>query len=121
MKLSLYGQYIKERAGRGILETKDGFATFDYISDETVYIVDVYVVPRKRKSGVAFKLADIIVEQAVKDGYKYLLGSVDTTARGADISCKFLEAYGMKVFKVAEPMIFYSKKIAETAELKEAA
>lgn len=113
MKPSLYAQYIKERIGRGILETEDGFATFDYISDDVVYIIDIYVVPEKRKSKVASELADTICEQAKKDGKKFLLGSVDVTANGAEISAKCLEAYGMKVYKVAEPMIFYIKPLTD--------
>ena len=115
MKSSLYAQYIKERCGRGILETKEGFATFDYVSPDTVYIVDLYVAPKFRKTRVAATLADEIVRQAVKDGRKYLLGSVDASAKGAEDSCKVLEAYGMKIIKIAEPMIFYSKQIAEIA------
>jgi len=113
MKKSLYAQYINERCGRGILETKDGFATFDYVNTDTVYIVDLFVTPNKRKSHVATSLADKIVEQALKDGKKYLLGSVDTTAKGAMESMKVLEAYGMTVCKVAEPMVFYGKEIKE--------
>ncbi len=116
---SLYGKYLSERTGRGILETEDGFATFEYISPETVYIIDLYVVPEKRKSGLASQLADRIVEEAVKSGHKFLLGSVDVTAKGAEDSMKVLEAYGMGVVKVAEPMVFYSKAIGE--EMKEAA
>ena len=115
MKPSLYGQYIAERQGRGIVETEDGFATFDYISDKIVYIVDLYVVPEKRKSHVATELADKICEEAIKSGHTQLLGSVDATAKGAEASCKVLEAYGMKIHKVAEPMIFYVKQIAEEA------
>ncbi len=111
MKKSLYSQYIKERCGRGILETKDGFATFEYPTKEVVYIVDIYVVPEKRKSHVAAMLADKIVEQAVKDGYKYLLGSVDIGTKDAEISTRVLEAYGMKPYKVAEPLVFYAKQI----------
>lgn len=113
MMLSLYGQYIKERIGRGILETEDGFATFEYINDEIVYIIDLYVKPEKRKSHVAAMMADKICEQAVKDGKKFLMGSVDASAKSAEDSIKVLEAYGMKVSKVVEPMIFFVKPIGE--------
>ena len=112
MKSSLYAQYLKERTNRGILETEDGFATFEYVNDDIIYIVDLFVIPEKRKERIASKLADVIVEEAVKAGKKFLLGSVDATAKGAETSMKVLEAYGMKVYKVAEPMIFYIKNIA---------
>lgn len=110
---SLYAQYLSERIGRGILETEDGFATFEYVADDTVYIIDLYVVPEKRQQHVAAKLADKICEQAVKDGKKYLLGSVDLTTRGAETSIKVLEGYGMMLHKKAEPMLFFIKSIGE--------
>lgn len=113
MKSSLYAQYISERIGRGILESEDGFATFEYVSEDTVYIIDLYVVPEKRKNGIAAELADKIVEQAVKDGKKFLLGSVDITAKGAEDSIKVLQAYGMVKYKEAHPGIFFIKQIAE--------
>ncbi len=112
MTLSLYAQYVAERLGRGIVETEDGFATFDYISDDTVYIVDLYVTPEKRKSRVASTIADKICEEAVKSGRKYLLGSVDTTTKGAESSVKVLQAYGMHFHKEAKPMLFFAKQIA---------
>lgn len=110
---SLYAQYLKERTNRGILECEDGFATFEYVNENIVYIIDLFVVPEKRKEHIASALADKIVEEAVKAGKKYLLGSVDINAKGADISSKVLEAYGMKVHKVIAPMIFYIKQIAD--------
>lgn len=113
MKPSLYAQYLKERTSRGILETDFGFATFEYVNEEIVYIVDLYIQPDKRKEGCAAALADSIVEEAKKAGRKILLGSVDVTAKGAEISMKVLEAYGMKPYKVAEPMVFYIKSIQE--------
>lgn len=113
MKLSLFGQYLKERTNKGIVETEEGFATFEYVNDEIVYIIDLYVVPEKRKQRVAANMADKIVEAAAKEGKKFLLGSVDATAHGAETSINVLEAYGMRPYKVIEPMIFYIKEIGE--------
>lgn len=114
--ISLYGQYIKEKIGRGILETEDGFATFEYPTSEVVYIVDLYVKPEKRKSRVAATLADKIVEEAIKSGRKYLLGSVDLGLKSAEESVKVLLAYGMTLHKEAKPMVFFIKQIAEVPE-----
>src|SRR5665213_2542353 len=114
MKLSHYGQYLTERSGRGIVENEDGFATFEYVSDDIVYIVDLFVVPEKRRQRVAANLADKIVEAAAEHGCKYLLGSVDATAKGAEASIQVLERYGMKPYRVAEPMIFYIKEIGDS-------
>lgn len=115
MTLSLYAQYLKERSPRGIIETPEGFATFEYVNEEIVYIIDLYVVPESRQQGVAASLADQIVAEAIKAGRKQLLGSVDVTAKGANVSMQVLEAYGMKPYKVAEPMVFFIKNIAPDA------
>lgn len=114
---SLYAQYIKERIGRGIVETDTGFATFEYINDDIVYIIDLYVQKEHRNQHVASAMADKICEQAIKDGKKFLLGSVDVTAKGAEDSIKVLEAYGMSVHKVAEPMIFFMKPLIKEIEV----
>ena len=108
---SLYAQYVKERQGLGIVETDYGFATFDYVTDTMVYIIDLYVVPEKRKEGLASKLADAICDSARIDGKTHLLGSVDVTARGAETSAKILKAYGMQEYKVDGTMVFYIKEI----------
>lgn len=117
MTLSLYGQYLTERSNRGILEIDNGFATFEYLPDDIVYIVDLYVVPEKRKNHVASEIADKICEQAIKDGKQHLLGSVDTTAKGASDSMKVLEAYGMKVHKVSGSMVYFIKPLVDTVEV----
>ncbi len=113
MTLSMYGQYISERTNRGILEVEHGFATFEYLPGDIVYIIDLFVEKEYRKEGIAAKMADTICEQALKEGKKYLLGSVDVNAKGAAGSHKALEAYGMKPFKEANPMIFYIKQLEQ--------
>lgn len=112
-KCSLYADYIKERCGDGIVETKEGFATFKYIDKNIVYIQDIYVTPKKRKSGLASDLANKICDLAIKDGRNILLGSVDEGARGSDVSAKVLEAYGMKYYKSSGPLHFFAKQISE--------
>lgn len=117
--LSLYAQYVKERTGRGILECEHGFATFEYVGKDTVYIVDIYIVPEKRKSHLAKELADTICQEAVKQGKKYLLGSVDTTAKGAETSIKVLLAYGMRLHSQKEPMLYFIKTLVSETPVKE--
>ncbi len=109
--MSLYADYVKERLGRGTIETEDGFATFEYLDEDTVYIVDLYVVPEKRKSNIAAKMADKVMEEAIKVGKKFMMGTVDTTTKHAEVSCKVLEAYGMKIYQVVGPTVFYFKDI----------
>lgn len=106
-----YGKYLLERQGRGILEMEHGFATFEFPTKELVYIVDIYVEPEHRKSGLAAKMADEIVKAAKLRGCSQLLGSVDPNANGAEDSIKVMFSYGFRLGKVTESMLFFVKDI----------
>ena len=108
---SLYSQYLKERLGRGIVETEHGFATFEYITDKIVYIIDLYVIPEKRKSHLASDMADEICRVAKEAGYVQLLGSVDLNAKGAQTSIKILLAYGMSISHADKNAIYFVKDL----------
>ena len=110
-KPSLYAQYIKERSNRGTVETKDGFATFEFVNEKLVYIVDLYVVPKKRKAGIAKDLADSIILAVKPMGVTQILGSVDLDAKGAETSEKVLIAYGMVECLTQGSMKFFVKDI----------
>jgi len=107
---SLYAQYIEEREGKFIIEHAEGFATYLFLS-EHVYIEDIFVTKEARKSGVAAQLADQIAEIAREKGFKKLLGSVDIRANGADTSLKVLQAYGFKLYKSEQNMIYLEKSL----------
>jgi acetyltransferase (GNAT) family protein len=109
--MSLYAEYIKERRNHGCLETEDGFATFEYVTDKIVYIIDLYVVPSKRKSNIASNLADEICRVAKEAGKTQLLGSVDLQSIGAQDSIKVLLAYGMKISHAEKNALYFIKDI----------
>lgn len=111
--MSLFGDYIKEREGKHIIEDEDGFATFVYCGDglQECYIVDIYVKPEKRKDGIASKYADLITEIARAEGCKILSGSVDPRTSGATSSLKVLLAYGFEVVGTANSLIWFKKEI----------
>lgn len=109
--MSLYADYIKERNGRGILENENGFATFEYVTDKLVYIVDLYVIPEKRKTHVASQLADQICAIAKESGRTQMLGSVDLSTKGSQESIKTLLAYGMKLTHTDKTVLYFVKEI----------
>lgn len=117
-KNSLYADYIKERAGAGIVETKFGFATFSYMVENIVYIQDVYVKPKYRKKGIAKSFADKICNLAIKEGKSVLLASIDASARGSEVSLKVFEAYGMAYYKTAGNLHYFVKQIAPIKEVE---
>lgn len=88
---SLYGQYVEEREGKGIVEDQFGFATYLYNSTrKEMYVVDVFVVKERRQSGIAKGYFDQIEEKAKELNCEYMLTSVDTETKGFEISIKGL-------------------------------
>lgn len=108
---SLFAQYEAERAGNQTLETEEGFATWRYLDTETVYIVDLYVVPERRREGVATRLADRICAEALATGRTRLFGTIDPNAHGAHESLLGLLAYGMRLSHSDGPLLVLTKSL----------
>lgn len=110
--MSLYGDYIKEKLGRGILETEQGWISFDFIGKDVVYVADMYVVPEHRRSKVGTELVNKVVEEVIKLDRKILMSSVDVTSKDALISLRGMEAYGMKIYSVQGTVVYFVKPIS---------
>lgn len=108
--MSVYAEYLKEREGKEVVENDNGFLSYRIFNDY-VYIVDIYVVPEKRKTGLAKFWADQVCEIAKAKGAKTLVGSVDVRANGATESLKVLLAYGMRVDSIDGQMIYFKKDL----------
>lgn len=107
--MSLVADYFAEREGFLIEESDVGFAAYKVEGDEC-YLKDIYVKPEFRKSGVAKSLADSVKLKAEALGAKYMTGSVDSTLSSATTSVKVLLAYGMRVYLVRDPLIYFIKE-----------
>jgi len=101
---------VKEIAGKHVVETDKGFATFSFTND-SCYIEDIYVLPQYRKEHVASQLADEITLFAKAKGFNKLLGSVIPTANGSTNSLKILLAYGFKLNSSTANFILMEKAI----------
>lgn len=110
---SLYAQYIKERENKDIIESDEGFATYQIFDNGECYLQDIYVIPAKRKSGLATVMADQVVEVAKRKGCHTLVGSVCMDAKDPTRNMKVFLAYGMQVSKLMGNMIFLRKNIGE--------
>ena len=108
--MSLYAEYLRERTSDEILETSRGFATYRYL-DQTVYIVDIYVVPQFRQTGEASQMADAIAKEAKEKGCVKMIGSVVPSSRGSTNSVKVLLAYGMKLASSGQDFILFEKEL----------
>lgn len=109
--MSLYAEYVRERLGDEIYETEDAFATYRFINEKQVYIIDLYVKPEKRKLGLASAISDSIVDIARKHGRSELIGSVVPSAKTSTGSMKAFLAYGMQIQSSANDFIVLKKDI----------
>lgn len=110
--MSLYANYIIERTNDLIIESEDGFVVYRYLEDgKTVYIIDIYTIPSKRKEGLASRLADLVVAEAKKRECTLLLGSVVPSAKYSTISLKVLLGYKMTLHSAANDFIVFKKEI----------
>lgn len=107
----MYAKYLGERTDTLIIEFPDGFATYRYLNEKQVYIVDIYVEPESRKIGTASLMADIICDDAKKLGRSELIGTVDVTSKGAKASLAVLFAYGMDLVSCNNNLIVLKKDI----------
>lgn len=109
--MSLYGAYIKERLGDGIVERLEGFATYRFINKTQIYIMDIYVHPDFRNSHIASELADEIIEIGKKEGAKELLGTVVPSTNGSTHSLRVLLGYGFSLSSATNDLIIFKKEI----------
>ncbi len=112
--MSMYADYLKEKTEDLVVETKEGFATYRYMSyhgEPAVYIVDIYIVPQFRQKNAASSLADEIVTYGTRNGCKYLLGSVIPSNKNSTISLKVLLGYGMILDSCSTDFILFKKDI----------
>lgn len=109
--MSLYAEYLKSRTEDQILEADHGFATYRFLDDGSVYILDIYVRPEFRKTGLARGLADQIKEIARLKGCLKMVGSVVPSAKGSTESLSVLIAYGMRLDSSTNNFILFSKEI----------
>jgi len=112
--MSMYGDYISEHRGDGIVESESGFASYRFVSlDGTpaIYLVDIYVRKELRKTSVASDMADKVCAIGREKGCRYLMGSVAPGANKATDSLKVLLAYGMTLHSASEALIVFKKEL----------
>lgn len=110
--MSLYADYLTERTDDLIIENENGFATYRYLNEgRSVYVIDIYTIPEKRKEGAASWLADLIAIEAKSRGCTEMLGSVAPDTHGSTVSLKVLLAYGFQLQSSVSNAIILRKEL----------
>ena len=104
--MSLYGDYIKEREGRDIVESEKGFATYQIFKDGQCYLQDLYVAPEHRESHVATEMANTVSQIAKEAGCTRLVGSVWMGDKNASKNMSIFLKYGMRLHSVKDQVVY---------------
>ena len=110
--MSLYGEYIKERENKHIIENEYSFVTFE-IKKPYIYLGDMYIKPEYRGEKESHKLADKVAEVGKESGCTHMMTSICTIANNWGASERVIDLYGFKFFRedVLNHMIYYIKEI----------
>lgn len=113
-----YARYLRETLGQELYEDPEGrgFLTYGFdcipgVDFPHCYIVDIWTAPEHREKHVAAQMADHVAKLAKKSGRNVLFGSVCGTSKNPDRSLKVLQAYGMKIYSIADNALYLSKEI----------
>ncbi len=109
--MSLYSDYLTERTDDGILELTQGFATYRYLPDNIIYVLDVFVAKDFRKTGLAKTMIDRIAEESKAKGFKKMVTTVVPSYRGAARSIKVILDYGFIPQSSSDNLIIFGKDL----------
>lgn len=109
--IDLYKQYLIEREDKHLVSLEGGFATYKQVDQNSVWLVDIFVVKELRRNGVATKLSEMVAEKAKELGCNTLIGSVDITANGVTQSMQAILSDGFKFSHGQGNMLFFTKAL----------
>lgn len=108
--MSLFSEYKLEREGKNVIENEYGFLVYQ-ITQEMIYIEDIFVNKEYRLKGIGSKLADEAIEEAKEYGCKKCIGSVVPNTQGATDSIAAMISYGFRLQASRDNFIWLEKDI----------
>lgn len=108
--MSLYSEYIKERAGIDTLETENGFMSYR-IQGKECFINDVYVRPEHRLTGEGARMLGAVIAIAKEQGCSLLTSTVCPMAKGSTESLKAVLASGFSLWESTTNLISFKREI----------
>jgi hypothetical protein len=108
--MSLYGEYLKERENKEIIESETGYATYYFVDkDNAVYLENIFVTKEHRRNGETFVLAGKIIEIAKARGCNKMYGTVCPGTPGASMSLTQLLNHGFVLDSSANNLVVVRK------------
>lgn len=98
MEKSHWARYIEERLDFRCIERDFGFVTYSLKQPGTCEIIDLYVIPERRKSGCTKLLYADLITEAKAAGAKSLITSIWPGYIGSETSMQTALAYGFRLY-----------------------
>ena len=109
--MELYKKYLEERDGATVYYNEFGFVTYSIVNGGECYISELYVVPEKRCTKVAWLLYLHVLRVAALAKCTHLLGSVDTSTKNWKLSEKLMLKQGFVEREKNQNMKFFVKNL----------
>lgn len=107
---TLYAKYIKERAGRDILENESGFIIYRCHGEEC-FLVDMCVDHSKRGSRLFGQMMSQLVDIAKAAGCKIITATVYVADSGKEHTLSSVFKLGFKILKAEQGVILVGKEV----------
>lgn len=100
--MELYADYMREREGVYVIYTEDCFLSYKFLTDEEVFICDIYSRPSVRGEGKMLQLGKQFLEDMKERNVKVVYGTTVTTTNGWENSDRLLRKFGA-IFSGKDP------------------
>lgn len=108
--MELYKQYIAERENAHLFYNDIGFITWEYGSN-SIYIIDIFIIPSERQSGKGKELEQVVLNEAKLRGYKTIICSCCTDTNNWQTSLQILKKVGYEEMMRETNMIWLFKEL----------
>lgn len=107
---TLYADYIKDREGAEVIDAEHGFVTFKVENNECL-LLNIYVAPQARKTGVAGMLVDAVCVRAEQSECNAVLAQVHFNDKNASDTLMAALKLGFKVLAGNNSFIWIVKSL----------
>lgn len=107
---TLYAKYIKERAGRDILENESGFIIYRCHGEEC-FLVEMFIDTEKRGSRLFADLIRNLSDIAKVAGCKIITATVYVADSGKEHTLSSVFKLGFKILKAEQGVILVGKEV----------
>lgn len=111
MSFTLYANYIKERRNHGSIHDDHGFVTFDFLPNNICHLIDIYVDPICRITGVGKSYLKRLIKIAKENKSSKIIATIDLKAKNHDLSLTCALKTGFKIVEAKNDILIVALEI----------